>query len=249
MKKKIVILTGSNGGIGNAIQNKLLNEGFTVIAIDKKKLKKNAESKFFLQFDIGNLINSSQEQKKLTKKVLELSKGGEIVCLINNAAIQILSNFRNLHENILIESLNINLIAPFILTKLFFKNLKKSKGKVINIGSIHGQQTKKNFLAYSVSKSSLLALNKSLSIEIGQHVSMISISPAAIKTKMLMEGFKEKRTMFNKLKNYHPTKTIGKPEDIAEIVNFLIKNELKFMNGSNIFLDGGISNLLNDPDF
>ena len=66
---------------------------------------------------------------------------------------------------------------------------------------------------------------------------------------MLMEGFKGKESMYKELKNHSPTKTIGKPNDISDIISFLIKNDLKFLNGSNIVLDGGISNLLNDPDF
>lgn len=239
---KTVLVTGCNGGIGLALCSKL-SKHYDVIGIDNIKADNNFLKSFY-DFNLERLV-SDQNYRKFVKK--ELSKTN-INFLINNAAIQHLSS-DSLDENIdnLIDSININAIAPYALIEILKEDLTISKGKVINIGSIHSSQTKIGFTPYSVSKSALQALTKSLSIEYGQYFSVIGINPAAVETQMLVDGFQDSAKL-KELKAFHPTNTICSLDEISDFILSLLKNNIKFLNGSIINLDGGISHLLSDPE-
>ena len=73
------------------------------------------------------------------------------------------------------------------------------------------------------------------------------ISPAAVKTNMLQEGFKDDLNSTVELQQYHPTNSIGNPNELATLVVSIFKNNLSFLNGACINFDGGISSRLHDP--
>jgi NAD(P)-dependent dehydrogenase (short-subunit alcohol dehydrogenase family) len=161
--------------------------------------------------------------------------------------LQIIKPFREITSNDINDTLDVNLKAPLLLSQVLLSELKKNNGKIINISSIHSKLTKINFLAYSVSKSAIDGFTRALALEIGQDVGVIGIAPAAIKTKMLEKSFSGYHQKFKNLKNFHPTKTIGTPEEIADLINYIMHSKGKFLNGSIINIDGGISHKLHDP--
>jgi NAD(P)-dependent dehydrogenase (short-subunit alcohol dehydrogenase family) len=118
---------------------------------------------------------------------------------------------------------------------------------VINIASIHAGLTKPGFSAYSTSKSGLVGLTRSLAVELGAKVRVNAISPAAIDTPMLRDGFSENLAGLAELERIHPGGIIGTPTEVAELAFFMARNESKFLNGSIVGLDGGISGRLHDP--
>ena len=86
-----------------------------------------------------------------------------------------------------------------------------------------------------------------LSLEFDLHkIKIIQIFPAAIETSMLKDGLSEES--FNKIASSHPTKTIGLPKDLAELIYKILSIDSNFINGTKINFDGGISNLLHDPE-
>ena len=125
--------------------------------------------------------------------------------------------------------------------------LEENSGSIIHITSIHSRLTKNGFSAYSTSKSALTNLTKSLSIELGNKVRVNAIEPAAIDTDMLREGFKKNKLAFTQLNEFHPTGSIGNPEDVLRSVIFLLDPSNKFLNGCILSLSGGIHNRLFDP--
>ena len=245
--KKAIFLTGANGDIGSNIGVSLKKNNFIVIGTDKQKYNKNKFDEY-LQIDFNNYFLNKENKKKIDKKISTIIKSYEIYGLINNAALQIKKPFSKLSLDDLNNSLNINLKTPFLLSQILFNQLKKNNGKIINISSIHSKLSKSNFLAYSVTKSAIDGFTRSLAIEMGEYISVIGVVPAAIKTKMLEKGLSNNSNKIENLKNFHPTKTIGTPEDIAELILFLIQAEAKFLNGSIINIDGAISHRLHDPE-
>ena len=129
----------------------------------------------------------------------------------------------------------------------FLDQLIFAKGTVVNIGSIHSNLSKSLFSSYSTTKAGLAGLTRALSIELGSQIRVNSVEPAAIETNMLKEGFQNQEDLFKKLHDLHPTKNIGKPEDVANAVKFLINPENTFLNGCLLSLSGGIQNCLLDP--
>ena len=126
------------------------------------------------------------------------------------------------------------------------KRLLKNNGTCINIGSIHSTLSKKQFGFYAASKSALKSLTNSIAIENEGKILTYLIEPAAIDSKMLKAGFKNKSDI-KKLREYHPSNSIGRAEDISKIIMFLHESKIKFLHGTCIDLSGGIKSLLHDP--
>jgi NAD(P)-dependent dehydrogenase (short-subunit alcohol dehydrogenase family) len=241
--QKTVVITGIMGGIGKSIAQEFYNAGYKVIGFDKHI----EECKFIdlhIQTDLDKYVKD-YEYQLLKNKEFEL-KVPNIHVLINNAAVQRLGSIENLTLDDWSETMNVNLTSPMLLSKYFYHKLSKTKGNIINIASIHHMLTKRNFISYATSKSALVGLTKAMSVDFNGKVRVNSISPAAIDTPMLLEGFNNEIQKVNELNEIHPIQRIGRPNEVAKLALLLVSDELGFINGANISLDGGISNVLKD---
>lgn len=117
----------------------------------------------------ANLARLAQEEvyAKEIKSELRESLEVRLDVLINNAAIKILGGADNLTRQDCQTTMDINLLAPFLLTQAFLKELEELKGSIINIGSIHARLTKKNFVAYARSKATLVGMTRALAVDLG----------------------------------------------------------------------------------
>lgn len=244
---KFVLVTGAAGGIGKALCQGFTNQGYKVIAVDVAVDEaNNVDCHEYLPVDLSSLFEEQnrQEFKIRCNKIT----GGNLVALINNAAIQVLGSVRELSLKEWQRTLDINLSIPFLLTQLFADVLStQENGVVVNIGSIHSRLTKKSFSAYSVSKAGLNGLTRALSLDLAPEIRVNSIDPAATATEMLLDGFKGNEEGLSRLGQYHPLERIAEPKEIADLACFLASERARFINGACISVDGGISNVLHDP--
>jgi NAD(P)-dependent dehydrogenase (short-subunit alcohol dehydrogenase family) len=248
MKNKFVIITGTNGGIGSALVNVYKNAGYKVIGIDKSISNSNSIVDHFIKIDLVSILSNQKQSNLLFSKLDKIISSGILDTLVNNAAIQILNPINKLSVSDFTLSLNTNTTIPFYLVKNLYGLLKKSKNaSVVNISSIHSKLTKPNFIAYATSKSALIGMTKAMAIEFGKEIRVNSISPAAISTNMLKQGFVGKTELFKQLNKMHPVGRIGEAYEVAELSLFLSSDKAKFINGANFEIDGGISSRLYDP--
>lgn len=243
---KSVLVTGSNGGIGSSLVKNLIEANFNVIGIDVGDDKNNLTHYF--DIDLQALLDNDLERKNFGIELKKVTATSRLCGIVNNAAIQITKSFEDLEITDLRKSLDINVIAPFMLTKLVLDDLKLTKGTVINIGSIHSKLSKNDFTAYAISKSALDGLTRSMALELGAELRVNGIQPAAINTPMLRAGFEGDEQKIKELNYLHPSKTIGEPDEISNLVIFLLTTKSPFLNGSVIKIDGGISSRLFDPN-
>ena len=242
MKKKVII-TGVLGGIGVGLARAFKDEGYFVIGMDLKNKEPNF-CDLFIQFDLNKYCSN-----EIYRKNIEQTFDSEILSLnvlINNAAVQVLGSLNEIDLESWNETLNVNLTGPMLLSRFFLDKLKFSSGCIINIASIHQELTKARFIAYATSKSALVGLTKSMSVDLQGTVRVNSISPAAIDTPMLHDGFNNDLSMVQKLNEIHPSQRIGKPREVAKLALLLAEDGLEFINGANLQIDGGISNVLKD---
>lgn len=240
-KKKCVILTGSAGGIGSKIA-KTLKKKYMVLGFDKIY-----KGEGFL--DLTKFSNSPDAQEELYFKVKTTCQKYdlELFGIVNNAAVQKLGPLERLDLDDWNETVSVNLTAPMFLAKIFKQELTASNGRIINISSVHAISSKRDFSFYATSKAALLGLTRSLALELAPNVRVNAILPAAIETNMLKKGFVNKEQEYARLKSFHPLNDIGKTNDVAEIVKFLLSKNSKFITGSCIPIDGGILSRLHDP--
>ena len=128
------------------------------------------------------------------------------------------------------------------------KELTQAHGSVVNISSIHAQQSKTNFVAYATSKAALNALTRNMAIDLGRHIRVNAIEPAAVRTEMLVQGFQGDGNRLANLELFHPIGRIAEPDEIAKIAVFLCSDDASFLQGSIISATGGILGCLSDPE-
>jgi NAD(P)-dependent dehydrogenase (short-subunit alcohol dehydrogenase family) len=243
---KTVLITGSNGAIGQGLCQSFTENGWRVIGTDLEENSKGNTSAY-LAIDLDRLCEDTEYNDQAIKGILcECEEGLDV--LVNNAATQILAPIEDLTFKNWQKTLNVNLNSVFILIKELLPKLEEKKGNVVNIASIHATLTKPSFSAYSTSKAALVGLTKSLAVELGSRIRVNAICPAAIDTPMLHEGFVDNPSNLKVLKQFHPTNTIGTVSDVTNVVIFLANNDSVFLNGSVVNLDGGISHCLHDPE-
>lgn len=243
--QKNVVITGANGGIGKALCLAFLDAGYFVIASDK--VFGDCVCDVFIQANIETLSSDVEYRNDIFSKIRKSLNNKSLFALINNAAIQILGKTEEIQIEHWRQTLDINLIAPFLIIQGLLPELKKGNGSVVNISSVHAINTKPGFICYATSKTALVGLTKAMAVDLGANVRINVICPGATATPMLLAGFKGKDEEFDQLSKMHPLERIAQPKEIAEVALFLVSEEASFITGASLNVDGGIGVRLHDP--
>ena len=233
---KVAIVTGASRGIGRAIAKSLAEKDFIVIANYNKSEKEAIE----LQNEFNNIdifkadVSKRDEVKKLVEYTL--NKYGKIDVLVNNAGIDNEKLFQDITDEDWQNVINTNLYSVFCVTQEVINNMIHNKsGCIINISSIYAIQGGPFAVAYTASKAGIDGITKSLAKELGpSNIRVNSIAPGCIDTDMNKYLSKED---LEEVINQTPLQKIGKPEDIAKCVNWLVEDE--FTTGQIISINGG----------
>lgn len=241
----VVLITGAAGGIGQALCREFKKNGYLVIATDRIESSGLACDRF-VKTDLQSLC---RDQKSLQKFVMavDIPETG-LTALVNNAAVQILNKTPEISRQNWYDTLEVNLLAPFLLTQAFLPALERAGGSVINIGSVHAVATKPGFVCYATSKAALVGLTRALAVDLGGRVRVNAVNPAAVATLMLREGFRNKEERLATLAGMHPVGRIAEPEEVAQAVVFLASSGASFITGTTFNVDGGILSRLHDPE-
>lgn len=246
MTKPAALVTGSNGGIGQAIVTALHEAGWFVIGVDRNP-DNHSKCDDFIHFDLADCFEEADFQTNCIDAIVAAAGVHPIKALVNNAAVQILGSTEEIKADEWHETLKVNLSAPLLMSQALLPHLREAKGSILNIGSVHAQATKKRFVAYATSKAALHGLTRALAVDLGPQVRVNCLAPAAIATDMLKAGFEGKEKEFAALESAHPAGKIGSCEDVAQAALFLLSANSSFVTGSCFYLDGGILARLHDP--
>ena len=243
---KQVLITGSEGGIGIALVKAFTDAGYQVIGLDTAEQSKSS-LQGYVQADLSRFAGDPGFRRAVCDKIRSALRGAPLAALVNNAATQILGKFESLSDEDWQSTLNTNVLAPMFLIRELLAELSESRGTVVNIASVHATLTKPGFSAYATSKTALLGLTRALAVEVGDRIQVTAICPAAIATPMLMAGFSGRGGDYKQLKEFHPCKDVGQPEDVARLAVSMVEGATPFYNGMVINLDGGVGSRLHDP--
>lgn len=243
---KVALITGAAGGIGHAMADAFMANGYTVLALDIANKPETLDCHHYIQADLSRYTAEEPYARGINDQIFRLCNG-RLDALINNAATQIIQRVETLTRDDWQRTLNVNLLAPFFLTQALVGVLAEAGGSVVNISSIHARLTKPQFVAYATSKAALSAMTRSMCLEFGQRFRVNAIEPAAIETEMLKQGLVATEGAYEILKDYHPVGRIGSPNEVARATVWLCSNESSFTNGACVLVDGGISNALHGP--
>ena len=239
LKNTNIIITGSTGGIGGAILDKLYASNAKILATGTNQtkldnIKKNYENIIIKKFDISN--------HELIEKFIDECNDqleNKIDVLINNAGITSDNLSIRMKDENWKNVLNLNLTSSFMITKYVIKKmLKNKKGKIINITSIVGHTGNVGQANYSASKAGLIGMSKSLALEYGRkNIKINCVSPGFIKSEMTDKISEEyKKIMEDKIS----LGRFGKPDDVANVVAFLSSELSDYITGETIHVNGGM---------
>lgn len=233
---KVALVTGGSKGIGFSIVNALAENNYIVVftynsSEENALLLKNKFDNVFpfkINFHIENDISSLVD--------FTIGKFGKIDLLINNAGVDLIKQIQDISDNEFDKIIGINLKTAFILSREVSKNMiKNHRGNIINISSIWGVIGASMESVYSISKSGLDGLTKSLAKELGpSNIRVNSIAPGFIDTDMnSFLGDDEKQKILDEI----PLGRIGKPSDISNVVMML--ENCDYITGQIIQVNGG----------
>ena len=246
---KVAVITGSSGGIGRALVDAYLIDNYYVVGMDT--ISSGLTSDQFLEIitDLSMFAKSESYRDNSLDEIKNfLPKKFDTFVLINNAAVQILNPISDINWKDWENTLSVNTVAPFFLVQGLMESLIASQGHVINISSIHSKLTKEYFSCYAASKAALEALTRSLALELSpKGVSVNAVAPAAISTEILKDGFLDTPHRLQELQSYHPSGSIGSPEQLANFVKSISDHKSGFLTGSVLEFNGGIGGKLHDP--
>ncbi len=239
LKNKIVLLTGSTGGIGKEIAFKMSSLGAKLVITGTNEEKLKALSNKLpneSDYIVSNLDNN-QNVENLSDQLNE--KGYLIDILINNAGITKDNLFLRMKEDEWTSVLNINLYSTVMLTQKIIKGMiKRRYGRILFITSIIGHLGNPGQSNYSASKAGLAAFSKSIAAEVASRgITVNCIAPGFIKTPMTDRLTVEQQ---NQILRNIPASRFGLPSDVASACIYLSSDEASFITGSTLHVNGGM---------
>lgn len=241
---KTVFVTGGSKGIGAEVSKKLALSnykiciGYNKSVIEAKKIKLELCNQgcdveiFFIDLTDSSSIYSCIE------KVLKWSNGS-FYGLVNNAAKAQEKPFLEISDKDLSSMVDTNLNGPFICIREFLPEIIKNKGSIVNLSSIGGQWGGINQIHYASTKAGLIGLTKSIAKTFSQTgITCNAIAPGLIETDMIKNEL-DSDNGIKKLLNV-PSGRLGRPDEVASVVKFLLSDDARYITGQTININGGM---------
>jgi len=233
-RHKVAVVSGAAHGIGRATTRRLLDDGWLVGALDlsgtdlERAFGKQARRVLAIEGDVALEATAKQA---ITATI---ERFGQLDGVVSNAGIMIRKPIRQLTLEEWHRVLDVNLTAAFLLARAAEKPLRQTKGAFISIASTRAAMSEADTESYSASKGGLVALTHALAISLAP-VRVNCISPGWI-------AVKDYDRLRRKDHVQHPAGRVGRPEDIAEIVAYLLDGDRSgFVTGANFTVDGGMT--------
>lgn len=246
LENKVVLITGSSRGIGNAIAREFVREKARVVVCGSKlesatKAIEEIKKDFSVDDDhllpVGLNVKDTEDIKRVVSEVI--NKWGRIDVLINNAGITSNVSLLDSTDEEFREMFDINFFGVVSLTREVVKYMKETGGSIINTSSMVGTYGSRNQSAYASSKFAINGLTKSLAKELGRYnIRVNAVAPGAVATDMTRENVSEE--MKAGLIRMTPLARMAEPKDLAGIYVYLASDAASFTTGTITGVDGGL---------
>ena len=231
------IVTGAASGIGKASAQRLLEEGAFVLCVDQ-----HANEDLSHEHAVSIVIDVADNNAAESITTSAIEHFGAIDFLINNAGMVGGSSIETMDILVWDRIMTVNLHAVFKLCKAAIPVMKTSqRGRIINIGSVMSTLASSAMGAYTSSKHAIAGLTKTLALELGEYgMTANYIQPGAIITGITQPVIDSDPNFSEFWINKSPLKRLGRPEDIANAINFLLSEDASFITGHGLVVDGGV---------
>jgi NAD(P)-dependent dehydrogenase (short-subunit alcohol dehydrogenase family) len=236
---KHALVTGGASGIGEATCKELARAGSIVTVADINLGKAQALAQTLpraraLRFDVT-------QQESIGAAAAQLER---LDILVNNAGIAHVGNIEHVEPDDFDRLMEVNVKSVYLVTRGLLPLLLKSRGSIVNIGSVAGLVGIKQRFAYCTTKGAVVAMTRQLAVDYPKELRVNCICPGTVHTPFV-EGYLEKYHAHEKdkirgeLHARQPIGRMGKPQEVASMVRYLCSDEAEFMTGSVLTIDGG----------
>ncbi len=233
------IVTGGSRGIGRAIVNRLLADGFDVVTCGRGARPEDMpDTVVWVTADVSKSGDAAMLIKAANNAF------GRVTLLVNNAGVQVEKTVADSDDDDWDLVMNVNCKGVFNMCREALLDMAEHGGNIINIGSISGMVADPSMALYNASKAFVHGLTRSIAVDHGPKVRCNAIRPGWIMTEMAEDGFalaKDPEKAMADAMARHPVGRFGEPADIANMVSWLASDQAAYVSGECFTVDGGLT--------
>lgn len=238
LQDKVVLVTGGSRGIGSATVNNFLSLGYRVAVLDRQRGLNWTSEPLYLKCDVAN----EQEVNAAVANVFQ--QWGRIDALVNNAGIQRYGTVTETSSELWDEVMLVNLKSMFLCSKAVLPlMLDRRQGVIVNVSSVQAFHSQPRVAAYTTSKSAILGLTRSIAVDYAPHIRCVAVCPGTIDTEMLRESIAlsaDPDAVLKECEQMHLSQRIGRPAEVAGLIEYLCSDRAAFTTGQAFRIDGGL---------